>query len=118
MHCSARGTPGINVLTKLAMANSVPVASKKSTYKKVTSAIHRDPFLKPLKSNAAPVRRKDGTATTCLKYSQRASPVPPMPAVHIAACTSQDVLQFEGFVKGHVKGYEQGREDLCKKNSE
>lgn len=52
---------------KLAMAKRVPVASKKSTYRNVTSAIHREPLLKPLKLSAAPVLERLGTATTCLK---------------------------------------------------
>lgn len=59
--------PGMKLLMKLAMAKRVPVASKKSTYRNVTSAIHREPLLKPLKLSAAPVLERLGTATTCLK---------------------------------------------------
>ena len=55
------------MLTKLHIENSVPVVSRKSTYRKVTRAIQRDPDPKPLKSNAAPVLYILGLATTCLK---------------------------------------------------
>ena len=49
------------------MAKSVPVASKKSTYRKVTSAIQRLPLLKLLNERTAPVFERLGTATTFLK---------------------------------------------------
>ena len=57
----------MKMLTKLHMENSVPVVSRKSTYRKVTSAIQREPELKPLKSRAAPVLKILGLATTFLK---------------------------------------------------
>ena len=57
----------MKMLTKLHMENRVPVVSKKSTYKKVTKAIQREPDPKPLKSKAAPVLIILGTATTFLK---------------------------------------------------
>ncbi len=39
----------MKLLMKFAMEKSVPVASKKSTYRKVMSASHRSPLLKLLK---------------------------------------------------------------------
>lgn len=57
----------MKLFMKLAMAKSVPVASKKSTYKNVMRAIHRLPLLNALKLSTAPVLDKLGTATTFLK---------------------------------------------------
>lgn len=66
--------PGMKMLTKLHIENNVPVVSRKSTYRKVTRAIHREPDPNPLKSNAAPVLYILGLATTCLKYDILSAP--------------------------------------------
>jgi len=47
-----------------AMENSVPVVSRKSMYRKVTSAIHSSPVTKPWNDSFAPVALSDGQSTT------------------------------------------------------
>ena len=71
---SGRTKPGTKLLRKLAMLNRVLVVSAKSTKRKVSSAIHRSPLAKPVKSSLAPMRLSVGALATCLKKSQRACP--------------------------------------------
>lgn len=49
------------------MEKRVPVVSKKSTYRKVISAIQTSPVFMPAKLNARPVLSNVGAATTFLK---------------------------------------------------
>jgi hypothetical protein len=52
---------------KLAMVKSVPVVSRKSTYKKVDSAIQSSPDVNPLKEMDPPVALRVGGDATVLK---------------------------------------------------
>lgn len=59
---------------KLAIEKRVPVVSRKSTYRNVTSAIHSSPEVKPVKEMAIPVAFSVGRSTTFLKYCSRSCP--------------------------------------------
>ncbi len=59
---------------KAAIVNSVPVVSRKSTYRNVDSAIQSSPEVKPEKEMDPPVAFSVGRETTFLKYSSLSSP--------------------------------------------
>lgn len=64
------------------MLNSVPVASRKSRYRKVISATHSSLRPKAANDQARVVFLASGTATTFLKYSKRSTPPATRYVVH------------------------------------